>query len=60
MRVHPLDELKARLKTATQRQVARDLGISSAYLSDVLANKRGVGDKILKGLGLRIRYERVK
>jgi len=55
-----MDELRARLKTASQRQVARDLGISSAYLSDVLANKRGVGDKILKALGMRVRYEWVR
>lgn len=38
-----------------QKDAARSLHISDAYLSDMLAGKRDVSDKVLKSLG----YERV-
>ena len=60
MRIHPVDELKRRCKTATQKKVAAELGISEGYLSDLLHNKRGVGDQIVKALGMRVRYEWIR
>lgn len=38
----------------TQRDLAKTLGISTAYLSDFLAGKRGAGPTILKALGYEI------
>jgi len=35
----------------TQRDLAKTLGVSTAYLSDILAGKRGAGPKVLKALG---------
>lgn len=44
----------------TQKDVAKTLGVSQAYLCDVLAGKRGVGPRVLKALGYDItpRYRR--
>jgi transcriptional regulator with XRE-family HTH domain len=39
----------------TQKEAARYLGISAAYLSDILAGKRTAGPKILNKLGLEPR-----
>jgi predicted transcriptional regulator len=36
-----------------QSQLAKRLGVSPAYLCDVLASRREPGSKILKGLGCR-------
>ncbi len=47
--------IRSRINGSTQRQVAHDLGVSTAYLSDVLAGKRNPGPKILQGLGLQQR-----
>jgi len=48
-------------RAGSQRGVAAMLGVSQAYLSDVLAGRREPGDKILTALNLkrvvRIRYE---
>lgn len=38
----------------TQRDVAKTLGVSTAYLSQFLAGQREVGPKILKALGYEI------
>ena len=44
--------LKARITyTVTQKHIAKDLGVSGAYLSDYLAGNREVGPTILKKLG---------
>ena len=44
----------------TQRSLAAEFGVSEAYLSDVLAEKRNPGKSILKALGLTQRtvYEK--
>ncbi len=47
--------IRSRINGSTQRQVAQDLGVSTAYLSDVLAGKRNPGKKILDALGLKQR-----
>jgi transcriptional regulator with XRE-family HTH domain len=36
----------------TQRQIATKLGVSEAYLSDFLAEKREAGPKLLQALGM--------
>lgn len=46
------DGLRARIKYGvTQRDIAKELGISTAYLCDFLAGKREAGPTILKKLG---------
>lgn len=61
MRVDPVEMLKTRVKQAgSQKNAALEMGISTAYLSDLINKRRGVGDKMLKILGLRIVYERMK
>ncbi len=37
----------------SQNLVAKDLGVSAQYLSDVRKRKRAIGPKILRALGLR-------
>ena len=55
---NPITELKARVATyQTQNEAARALGVSSGYLSDLMNGKRGFGNKMLKALGIRVRYE---
>jgi transcriptional regulator with XRE-family HTH domain len=45
-------EIKARIGyDVTQRSLAKQYGISAAYLSDFLAGNREAGPKILKALG---------
>ncbi len=48
------------LTTRTQKQLADELGVSSAYLNDYLHFRREPGEKLLVGLGLRrvVMYER--
>ena len=36
----------------SQRALARELGVSEAYLSDIINGRRDPGRKILKALGL--------
>jgi DNA-binding transcriptional regulator YdaS (Cro superfamily) len=37
----------------TQQDAAAELGISPSYLSDMLAGKRNISDRILAWIGLR-------
>lgn len=51
------EEIKAKLAElvqllGSQRAAAGQLGVSQAYLSDVLAGRRAPGPAILKALGL--------
>lgn len=51
-------EVRAALQQAvdqvgSQRTYASSIGISQAYLADVLNSRRAAGDKILAALGLR-------
>lgn len=51
--LNPLDRLQKLVQQAgSQRQVARDLGISPAYLSDVLLGRRQVSAQLALKLGL--------
>jgi transcriptional regulator with XRE-family HTH domain len=43
----------------TRVALAKELGISTPYLSDILNGNRAPGTKILKALGIRKSYERV-
>lgn len=46
--------LRARIETeGSQMAVARNLGVSPQYLSDVLRRQREPGEKILEPLGLK-------
>ena len=44
--------LRRRQGKRTQKELAREIGISPAYLSDVLAERRNVSERILKYVGL--------
>ncbi len=46
------DLLREKLKGGTQNDLAHDLGISPAYLCDVLGGFRNPGVKLLRALGL--------
>lgn len=49
------DDVREKLRKAVDGNAsawARPLGISQAYVSDVLAGRREPGDKILQALGL--------
>jgi DNA-binding transcriptional regulator YdaS (Cro superfamily) len=39
--------------TGSQRTYASSIGVSQAYLGDVLHGRRAAGDKILAAIGLR-------
>ena len=60
MKTHPVDRIKALLKTRSQSQVAAELGIHKSMVSMLVSGKRQAGDKVLKALGLRIEYRQVK
>ena len=47
-----LEILRKRQGEGTQNKLADDLGVSSAYLSDVFLGRRDVGVKILDALGM--------
>lgn len=50
----PREMLVRRLGTRTQKELAEEIGVSQAYLCDVLkGNRSGYGKKILIYLGLR-------
>lgn len=57
-----IDLLKSMCEQSTQKEVAEKLGVSQAYLGDVIRGHRMPGEKILEGLRLRKReqtYERI-
>lgn len=49
----PTDILRERLRNQTQVDLAKTLGVTPQYLSDVLRGKREAGRKILTALGLQ-------
>lgn len=53
---------KACKKAGGQKAWANQNGVSAAYVSDVLAGKRDLGEKILKALGYKstVFYQKVK
>ena len=40
----------------TKKDLAKELGISQGYLSDVKAGKRGIGSQIVRALGFEVVY----
>jgi hypothetical protein len=48
---NPMAELQERVARANQAEVAKELGISPQYLSDVLNKRRELGKKILNAMG---------
>jgi transcriptional regulator with XRE-family HTH domain len=46
-------------KTGSQKELAKKLGVSAQYISDILNGRREPGDAILKPLGLHkvVTYE---
>jgi hypothetical protein len=53
--------LKRRIDASTQRAVAGELGISPAFLCDLMKERRDPGPTVLQALGLRrvVTYEQV-
>jgi hypothetical protein len=53
--------LKKKQGDGTQRDLAKELGVSQQYLNDVYLHRREPGESILKGLGVvrRVVYEQV-
>ncbi len=47
-----LELLRKRQGERTQNDLAAELGVSSAYLSDVFLGRRDLGVKILEALGM--------
>jgi hypothetical protein len=45
--------VKRKLENQTMASIAGEMSISTAYLCDFIQGKRGCGDKIAAGLGLR-------
>jgi len=51
---NPVDALRAFVRQAgSQRTAAAELGVSQAYISDMLRGNRNISDAILNKLGLR-------
>ncbi len=56
-----LELLRKRAKNAkTQVELAKELGVTSGFLSDVLSGKKSIGVLIPKKLGYEIDYKKVK
>lgn len=58
----PIKILQRRIDKSTLRAVAKDLGVSPAYLSDAIRGNREPGPKILDAIGLEkvVTYRRKK
>lgn len=58
--MNPVKMLVARLANKTQKDLARELGVSIGYLNDVLHERREPGPKVLDALNLqrRVVYEK--
>lgn len=48
----PITALKKLVKDKSQRQVAKDLGLTEGHISHILTGKRQPGPKLLKALGI--------
>ncbi len=55
-----VDMLRSQVKTSSCTAVAKELGVSQSYLSEVLSGKRGVGEKLLSATGYRMDYVRLR
>ena len=49
----PLQLLRDRLKGRTYKEVGDEIGVSAAFICNVLKGKRKPGPKVLKALGLK-------
>jgi transcriptional regulator with XRE-family HTH domain len=49
----PTIPIRKRLESMSQKDLAEELGVSAAYLNDILFHRRQPGKKILKALGLK-------
>lgn len=56
--IDPIARLRAHAEESSARQLAWQIGVSAAYLGEVLAKAKPPGPKILKWLGLE-RVEKV-
>jgi transcriptional regulator with XRE-family HTH domain len=56
----PLSELKKRLKSKTQKELAKELNISPAYLNDILNGRRSIDSLAISKLGYEIQYKKIK
>jgi plasmid maintenance system antidote protein VapI len=46
------EELRSRISyEVSQKDVAAEIGVTDSYLSEVLADKKRIGEKIIKALG---------
>lgn len=56
-----IKELQKRLKSKSQKELAKELGISQPYLSDIIKGNRGA-DEIAKKLGYQVikSYKKIK
>ena len=53
-----IELIRERIKcTGTQAAFAKKVGITPAYLCDILQQKRSIGIKVLKYLGLEVCYQ---
>lgn len=53
----PIIELRKRIDRASLRAVAKELGISAPYLSDIMREQRKPGPKVLNALGIERQSE---
>lgn len=58
--MNPKELLQEKMATQSLRAVARDAGISAAYLSDIMLGRRGFGPKVLAYLGLKKTVEKIE
>jgi transcriptional regulator with XRE-family HTH domain len=55
----PIADLRKRIDRASLRTVAKELGISAPYLSDIMRGQRKPGPKVLGALGMERQTETV-
>jgi transcriptional regulator with XRE-family HTH domain len=57
----PIAMLKAKLRTNTQQGLAKELGLSPQFLSDIVTGRRPPSIKLLEALGLErvVTYRRI-
>ena len=58
MSINPIAEIRKELKTLSRKELATKMGVDESYLSLMLSGQRGVGEKVLKYLKLKVVYER--
>ena len=59
--IDPIEQLQARVDQAgSMRKLATEIGVSAAYISDILAGNREPGPAVLEPLGLEVEVEVIK